>query len=305
MATLISGMRSDRKRFSPTLHLVGSTSSSSAIDFESMEDVPSLISLVESNLTTITHNMPSRRKPSRSRSFHISPHTNAPTDLTDDPLRREHAFKAIHTIGDLGEPRYQSLGQSHDFINGLSGEQSARADIQRSVPSVYPPTVKYSRSSSAHILGRRASQADAMKHLSSQLPSVDESSVTSQSLRLPRPADPSAYSLQTLKANDDSAVPIPTSSTPRLSSHTTSVDGDDSRSFVGTPDPRRKSLEPVPATLKVGTKRLKRSHSMWATSIHSSNIMKEDPPGFRLETQMTERQRAMTVKRARKIAQVR
>lgn len=296
MSSLVFGTSSNRIPFSSILQVVASTSSNTSLiatstDFKSMEDLPDSSPQVYSNsvrsLLSRSNSIPS------TRSRHTVSPGSTPTHLSEESRidnRRATSSSASSGQGKSNQDDTRSFKKAGSENSIAPGEHH-----RRSLSSTHLPMATVfgrPKPSPEKTFSRRTSQADA-RYYSSQLPSVDEASVAFQSIG----------------STSHNASVGPTTITPHSlpTKHTIAGKGMPTVASPDDPQARRKSLDLSLEASNTGIKRLKRSQSMWTTSLGHKPARSDllpDLPDFRAEAQMSERQRLLTVKRARKIAQV-
>lgn len=290
----VLGTRPVSTQFSSILQLVSSSGPSihRLTDFESMEDVYDLARLAATSSDSISdtgHSFSSQNSASSTNhSFH-------------SPLLRSTSFQNDAKFSsDLGTPPIPNYLPKHkrpgrSSLTCCADHNHPKID-QQSIPFQNLPT--HSKSFNVNVLRHSEPRAGSGKQNQDQLPAVDEP-LSGSSTAPTAPLSPS---------NDSRSASDSPPTTPRTPSFLYNISRHSAREADS--HARRKSLDLGPGKVQAGIRRLKRSPSARtmrtgdrpATSGVESRDY--DIQNLHAEPQLTEQQKLVVVKRARKIAQV-
>ncbi|KAF5377558.1 hypothetical protein D9615_005261 [Tricholomella constricta] len=280
-------LASRRTQFSSILELVSSQGPvlPRHTDFESMEDVHELARFAASSSDSVSDSISSRNSASSANHSFYSPLLRSASFQSNAEFRSGPSLPPIPNY----LPRRKDKRSGRSKL-GHSVDYHRPADVanQRALPSPEHPMRAKSFNGNGNAL-----RHSLKKPKPAPLPAVDESTSSSAPQTAPLPL-----------SNGSRSSFNSTPATPRSPTFATNTSrGADSHA-------RRKSLDLGPSMMQAGIRRLKRSPSMWTMHTGdkpitiSAEARDRHFEKLRAEPQLTEQQKLIVLKRARKIAQV-
>ncbi|GLB36308.1 hypothetical protein LshimejAT787_0305960 [Lyophyllum shimeji] len=287
----VRGARPVSTQFSSILQLASSPGPSvhHLNDFESMEDVEDLARLAASSSESISdagHSLSSRNSASSANHSFYSPLLRSTSFQSNAKFSSDPAIPPLPN----NLPKYK--GKRPGRSSFARSADHDPASNQQPMPSPSLPT--RSKSFNVNVLRRGAPQGGSGNNPQAHLPAVDETSTApTASLPLSNGGRSACSSQPTTPATPSSVHNILRASAREVNAHV-----------------RRRSLDLGQGKVQAGIRRLKRSQSTRTMHIgdrpRTAGAEMQDRTIQKLhaEPQLTEQQRLLAVKRARKIAQV-